>query len=92
MKKKQQAKKVKINECLSNGALYLSKKNLNIKDCCIECYYSDKKTFNLTSNMLEKLWNRASELHKKPIIDIGIKINDNKIFKILGIITIEETK
>jgi Holliday junction resolvase len=61
-----------------------------MEDFVIECKFTDKKSFRITLKTLEKLWNQALDANKEPILEIGIRRNDNEIFKIQGMVTVEK--
>ena len=63
-----------------------------MSDFCIECKFTDKKSFSITSKILEKLWNEALEADKETLLEIGIRVNDNEIFKLQCLVTKEKLR
>jgi hypothetical protein len=79
----------KVQKTIASGRFWSSKGDLRCEDYCIECKYTDKKGFRLTTAILEKLWSQALDSSKEPMISIGIKRNDNEIFIVEGLLRVE---
>jgi hypothetical protein len=63
----------RVYKTIMSGALTFQKSDITTKDLCIECKYTDKKGFRITTQILDKLWNSALEANKLPMLIIGIK-------------------
>lgn len=82
----------KCKKTIGSGQFWFSKGDLQYKDYVIECKFTDKKGFRITLNILEKLWKEALEAQKEPILEIGIRRNENEIFKLQCLVTTERMK
>jgi hypothetical protein len=65
----------KCQRTINSGAFF-QKGDIQTKDLCLECKYTDKKGFRISTKILTKLWNEALDSNKLPMLIIGIK-NDN---------------
>lgn len=83
---------IKVQKCINSGQLWFQKTDLQMSDFCIECKFTDKKSFNITLNTLEKLWNESLDAEKEPLLEIGIRVNDNEIFKLQCLVTKEKLR
>jgi hypothetical protein len=79
----------KCKKTIASGALWFNKGDLRYEDKFIECKYTDKKGFRVSLEMLEKLWSQALDSSKEPVIQIGIKRDDNTVFVIDGVLRLE---
>ena len=70
----------KVSKTIASGSLWFNKGDLHYKDYMIECKYTDKKSYRITLNLLEKLWQQALTINKEPLLVIGIKRNDEEMF------------
>ena len=66
----------KVQKCINSGAFWFDKGDLKTKDFMIECKYTEKKGFRISTKLLKKLWNDALEVSKFPMLVIGIKDED----------------
>ena len=66
-----------VQKTLNSGSLWFDKGDLRTEDYLIECKYTDKKGFRITTKILEKLWNEALERNKLPALTIGISDEEN---------------
>ena len=66
----------KVQKTIASGNMWFDKGDLKTEDYMIECKYTDKKSFRITTNILRKLWNDALDAQKLPILSIGIKDNE----------------
>jgi hypothetical protein len=75
MKKKNKGRKFedKCKNSINSGALWFDKGDLKTKDHCIECKFTEKKGFRITTKLLRKLWDEALTANKLPALVIGIK-------------------
>jgi hypothetical protein len=85
MKKKSNRKKGikfenKAQKTLMSGGLWHSPLDINYGDYCVECKFSDKKGYRISTELLEKIWGQALDMGKEPMLILGIKRNDNQIF------------
>ena len=78
--KKQQRNKLKgqkfesdVQKTLNSGSLWFSKGDLQTQDYLIECKFTTKKGFRITTKILEKIFNEAFEQNKLPALVIGIQ-------------------
>lgn len=67
----------KVQRAINSGALWFDKGDLKTDDLMIECKYTDKKSYRITTETLQKLWNDALEANKMPILVISIKDGNN---------------
>lgn len=63
----------KVQKALNSGALWFDKGDLKTKDFVIECKYTEKKGFRISTKILKKLWNEAYDSNKQPKLVVGIK-------------------
>jgi hypothetical protein len=80
----------KVQKCINSGQLWFQKSDLSMDNFVIECKFTDKKGFKITTSILEKLWNEALNASKEPILEIGIRRNDKEIFKLQAILSLEK--
>ena len=71
----------KVQKSINSGALWFDKGDLKTKDYVIECKFTEKKGFRITTKMLQKIWNEALDANKLPLIVVGIK-NDKELWTI----------
>lgn len=83
MKNKGRKFEDKVQKTINSGAFWFDKGDLKSDEYFIECKYTEKKGFRITTKMLEKLWNDALDSNKLPVIVIGIK-NGNQKFVLKG--------
>lgn len=81
-KKIGQAWEVKVQKSINSGSLWFSKGDLLTPTRLIECKYTSKKGYRITSKILEKLWEEALDSNKLPVLIIGIE-NDKEIWKLV---------
>ena len=63
----------KCQKTINSGALWFNKGDLKTEDYVIDCKYTDKKGFRISTKILEKIWNEALDANKLPMLIIGIK-------------------
>jgi len=68
----------KVQRCLNSGALWFDKADLKTEDYRIDCKYTDKGSFRITKEIIEKIWNDALDSSRLPKLVIGIKDVDGK--------------
>jgi len=61
-------------------------------DRCTEYSLTDKKRLTVCLPTLEKLWNEALNANKQPFIVLGIRRNDEEVFTIEGILSVEKQR
>lgn len=61
---------------INSGQLDFSKGDLQTKNYVIECKYTEKKGYRISTKMIKKIWDEALDANKLPAIVIGIKDND----------------
>ena len=73
--KKNKGKKFeeKVQKCINSGSMWFDKGDLKTEDYLIECKFTEKKGFRISTKIIEKLWNEALERNKLPALIIGIK-------------------
>lgn len=80
MKKTNKAKgtdfEKKVQATINSGAMAFDKGDLKTSEFVIECKYTEKKGFKITTDILDKIWNSSLDASKLPKLIIGIK-NDN---------------
>ena len=80
----------KVQRNISSGGLWFSPLDIDYDNFCIECKYTDKKGFRISTDLLEKTWGQALSMNKDPMLIIGIKRNDNQIFTLHCNIQVEK--
>lgn len=63
----------KVQKTINSGQLWLDKGDLKTEDYLIECKTTEKKSYRITTKLLQKLWNEAFEANKLPMLIIGLK-------------------
>ena len=56
-----------------NSGAFFQKGDLKTADHVIECKYTEKKGFRISTKILEKIWGEALDANKLPYLIIGIK-------------------
>jgi hypothetical protein len=82
----------KVQKTIASGGLWFNKADLRSGAYSIECKFTDKSSYRVSLEVLEKLWNESLTAGKLPLLEIGIRRNDNQIFKIQGLVTLENLK
>lgn len=77
MKNKGSQFEKKVQRAINSGALWFDKGDLKTEDLMIECKYTNKKSYRITTATLQKLWNDALEANKMPRLVVGIEDGDN---------------
>ena len=81
-KKKQPNKKIgnefekKVQKTINSGQLWFNKGDLHTDDYVVECKYTEKKGYRITTKLLQKIWDEALDANKLPLLIIGIKDKD----------------
>lgn len=70
----------KVQKSINSGATWFSPLDLGMDKYAIEAKYTDKKGFRIPLSLVEKIWSKALDLGKEPLLSIGIRRNDNQIF------------
>ena len=78
MKNKGRKFEKKVQKCINSGAFVFDKGDLKTNKYLIECKYTDKKGFRITTKILEKIWNEALESNKLPKLIVGIGDEDKE--------------
>lgn len=68
----------KVQKAINSGSLWFDKGDLKTQDYLIECKYTDKKGFRITTKMLKKIFNDAFDSNKFPVLVIGIQDDKDK--------------
>jgi len=63
----------KVQKCINSGALWFDKGDLKVGDYLVECKYTEKKGYRITTKVLKKLWEEALDRNKLPALVVGIK-------------------
>ena len=63
----------KVRKTINSGATWFDKGDLSTDEYLIECKFTEKKGFKITTKILKKLWEEALEANKLPFLTIGIK-------------------
>ncbi len=63
----------KVAQTINSGAMWFNKGDLQTKDYVIECKFTEKKGYRISTKLLNKLWKDALEANKLPLLTIGIK-------------------
>jgi hypothetical protein len=63
----------KVKKCINSGSLWFDKGDLKTEDYLIECKYTEKKGFRITTKILKKLWEESLDRNKLPALVVGIK-------------------
>jgi len=77
-KRKGQEFENKVQKTLNSGSLWFDKGDLKTDDYIIECKFTEKKGFRITTKLLQKLWEEALNACKLPFLTIGIEDEDEK--------------
>jgi len=89
-KRSGQAFENKVEKTLNSGSLWFDKGDLKTDDYVIECKFTEKKGFRITTALLQKLWDEALDACKLPFLVIGIE--DEKFRWMLKISIEKEAK
>ena len=65
-----------VEKCIASGSLWFDKGDLKTDELVIECKFTEKKGYRITTKILEKLWNEALDSNKLPLLVIGIQEED----------------
>lgn len=68
----------KVQKTINSGQLWWSKGDLTTENHIIECKFTEKKGYRITTKLLQKLWDEALDANKLPLLVIGIKDKDCK--------------
>ena len=63
----------RVQKTLNSGSLWMSKGDLQSDEYVIECKFTEKKGFRISTKILEKLWNEALDANKMPLLTISIE-------------------
>jgi hypothetical protein len=72
----------KCQDTINSGAMAFDKGDLKTAEFVIECKYTEKKGFKITTDILDKIWNCALDANKLPKLIIGIK-NENITYTVI---------
>ena len=56
-----------------NSGAFFKDHDLSMKNYVVECKFTEKKGFKITTQILDKLWNDALDASKLPLLLVGIK-------------------
>jgi hypothetical protein len=56
-----------------NSGAFFQKGDLKTENYCIECKFTEKKGFRISTKILEKIWGEALDSNKLPLLIVGIK-------------------
>ena len=77
-----------IRKTINSGAIRLDPLDLSNGKYCIEIKGvrpdSKSKSFRITKELLDKMWNQSLDVNKEPILIINIPANDYEDFIITG--------
>ena len=73
MKKNKGRKFEKECQQTINSGAFFDKGDLKTEDYVIECKFTEKKGFRISTKILEKIWGEALDANKLPLLIIGIK-------------------
>lgn len=77
-KRRGQAFENKVQKTLNSGSLWFDKGDLKTEDYVIECKFTEKKGFRVTTALLKKLWEESLDANKLPMLVIGIEDEDKR--------------
>ncbi len=63
----------KVERSISSGSLWFNKGDLSTLEYLIDCKKTDKLSYRITTETLQKIWVEALEANKLPALVIGIK-------------------
>ncbi len=63
----------KVQRAINSGSLWFDKGDLSTKEYLIDCKKTDKLSYRITAETLQKIWNEALESNKLPALVIGIQ-------------------
>jgi len=66
----------RVRKTINSGSMHFDKGDLSTSEHVIECKFTEKKSFRITTKILEKIWNDALEAQKLPALVVGIKDKD----------------
>lgn len=70
----------KVKKTLNSGSLWFSPLDLSSDRYLIEAKYTDKPGYRISLDLLNKIWGQSLSMNKEPILEIGIRRNDDQIF------------
>lgn len=80
----------KVRKSIMSGALSTDPLDLSVGDKCIECKWTDKSSYRVTKELLEKMWVETLDMQKTPYLMIGIPRNDHETFILTCSLTVEK--
>jgi len=83
-KRKGQKFEDKCQKSINSGALSWDKSDLSTETHFIECKTTDKKSFSITKEILDKLWNNSLDNNKLPKLIISLPANENNMYYIVA--------
>lgn len=63
----------KVQKTINSGQLYFDKGDLKTDTHLIECKFTQKKGFRITTKVLQKIWDEALTANRLPVLVIGIQ-------------------
>jgi len=66
----------RVQKTINSGTMWFDKGDLKTKDNVIECKFTEKKGYRITTKLLRKLWEESLDANKLPLLIIGIKDED----------------
>ena len=73
MKKNKGRKYEKECQKTINSGAFFDKGDLKTSEYVIECKFTEKKGFRISTKILEKIWNEALDANKLPLLLVGIR-------------------
>jgi hypothetical protein len=62
-----------VQKTINSGALSFDKGDLKNDEYVIECKFTEKKGYRITTKLLDKLWDEALDSNKLPKLIVGIE-------------------
>jgi len=91
-KKKGLESEKRVQRCLNSGSLWFDKGDLKTEDYLISVKHTAKKSFRLTKEILEEIWEQALDRNKYPRIVIEIETDNGFIYVAGNVFKFKETK
>jgi hypothetical protein len=81
----------KVQRTIGSGNVWFSPLDLSYEKYAVEAKYTDMKGYRISTQLLEKIWDKALSMNKEPILVIGIKRNDEQVFVLQCNINVERS-
>ena len=79
----------KVKNTLNSGSLWFSPLDLSSDKNLIEVKYTDKPGYRISLDLLEKIWGQSLSMNKEPVLVIGIKRDEEKMFVLQCTVNLE---